>query len=118
MSSLPSASNATSRHQYYVRFNITEHYRAYRKVLNLLLPGKKQVPQTTPEELSQLLSVIHGILQGILLPLDEARIIDSCVGAFIRGHLTKLHMQLPARLRIVGWDGLIRRSPSELHSSH
>ncbi|KAK0205693.1 hypothetical protein IW262DRAFT_1303023, partial [Armillaria fumosa] len=103
MSSLPSASNATSRYQYYARFNIAEHYRAYCKVLNLLLPGKKQVPQTTPEELSQLLSVIHGILQGILLPLDEARIIDS---------------HLPARLCIVGWDGLIRRSLSELRSSH
>ncbi|KAK0214199.1 hypothetical protein IW262DRAFT_1300953 [Armillaria fumosa] len=103
MSSLPSASNVMSRYQYYVRFNIAEHYHAYHKVLNMLLPGKKQVSQTTPEELSQLLSVIHGILQGILLPLDEACIIDS---------------HLPARLCIVGWDGLIRRSPSELCSSH
>ncbi|KAK0227841.1 hypothetical protein IW262DRAFT_1292772 [Armillaria fumosa] len=103
MSSLPSASNVTSRYQYYVRFNIAEHYHAYRKVLNLLLPRKKQVSQMTPEELSQLLSVIHGILQGILLLLNKARIIDSC---------------LPARLHIVGWDGLIHHSSSELHSSH
>ncbi|KAK0486529.1 hypothetical protein IW261DRAFT_1559948 [Armillaria novae-zelandiae] len=40
------------------------------------------------------------------------------VGAFIQGHLTRLHLELPTNLRVVGWDRLIRLTSDEMRPPH
>ncbi|KAK0225731.1 hypothetical protein IW262DRAFT_1294099 [Armillaria fumosa] len=118
MSAPPSPSKDMTRFQYYAKFDLAGHYRAYRRILNMLLPGWHQAPQETMEEVAQFLRRVYDILREILTPFEESGLIDSHVGAFIRGYLTRMHMQLPARLRILGWDGLIRCTAGELRPSH
>ncbi|KAK0221655.1 hypothetical protein IW262DRAFT_1296329 [Armillaria fumosa] len=110
MSAPPSPSKDMTCFQYYAKFNLVGHYHAYHCILNMLLPGQHQAPQETMEEVMQFLHRVYDILQEILTPFEESGLIDSCVGAFIRGYLTQMHMQLPARLHILGWDGLIRHT--------
>ncbi|KAK0482511.1 hypothetical protein IW261DRAFT_1562203 [Armillaria novae-zelandiae] len=110
MSSLFSPPESHTQYQYFAKFDPIAHYNAYHKVFNILMPGKHQMPQGTKEELAAMLRTAFQFL--------GQHLIDSRVGAFIRGHLTRLHLELPANLWVMGWDRLIRQTSDEMHPSH
>ncbi|KAK0473308.1 hypothetical protein IW261DRAFT_1423814 [Armillaria novae-zelandiae] len=118
MSSPFSLRESYTQYQYFAKFNPVAHYNAYHRVFNILMPGKHQMPQGTKEELAAMLRTAFQFLRPTLIALEGQHLIDSQVGAFIRGHLTRLHLELPANLRVVGWDGLICRTSDEMHPSH
>ncbi|KAK0479713.1 hypothetical protein IW261DRAFT_1564374 [Armillaria novae-zelandiae] len=118
MSSPFSLPESHTQYQYFANFDPVTHYNAYCRVFNILMPGKHQMPQGTKEELAAMLRTAFQFLRPTLIALEGQHLIDSCVGAFIRGHLTRLHLELPANLRVVGWDGLIRWTSDEMRPSH
>ncbi|KAK0474286.1 hypothetical protein IW261DRAFT_1569002 [Armillaria novae-zelandiae] len=118
MSSPFSPPESHTQYQYFAKFDPVAHYNAYRKVFNILMPGKHQMPQGTKEELAAMLRTAFQFLRLTLIALEGQHLIDSRVGAFIRGHLTRLHLELPANLRVIGWDGLIHRTSDEMRPSH
>ncbi|KAK0458380.1 hypothetical protein IW261DRAFT_1430482, partial [Armillaria novae-zelandiae] len=118
MSSPFSLPESHTQYQYFAKFDPVTHYNAYRRVFNILMPGKHQMPQGTKEELAAMLRTAFQFLRPTLIALEGQRLIDSRVGAFIRGHLTRLHLELPANLWVVGWDGLIHRTSDEMRPSH
>ncbi|KAK0463324.1 hypothetical protein IW261DRAFT_1575929 [Armillaria novae-zelandiae] len=63
-------------------------------------------------------SIFGTSVRPTLIALKGQHLIDSRVEAFIRGHLTRLHLGLPANLQVVGWDGLICRTSDEMCPSH
>ncbi|KAK0468710.1 hypothetical protein IW261DRAFT_1573567 [Armillaria novae-zelandiae] len=118
MSSLFSLPESHTQYQYFTKFSPIAHYNAYHKVFNILMLGKHQMPQGTKDKLAAMLRTTFQFLRPTLIALKGQHLINSRVGAFIRGHLTRLHLELPANLRVVGWDGLICQTSDEMHPSH
>ncbi|KAK0488826.1 hypothetical protein IW261DRAFT_1557322 [Armillaria novae-zelandiae] len=103
MSSLFSLPELHTQYQYFAKFDPVAHYNAYRKVFNILMLGKHQMPQGTKEELAAMLRTTFQFLRLTLIALKGQHLIDS---------------RLPANLRVMGWDRLIRQTSDEMRPSH
>ncbi|KAK0449653.1 uncharacterized protein EV420DRAFT_1646981 [Desarmillaria tabescens] len=89
-------------YRYFVRFNPHEYYYV----------------EHTPETLSEMFHKIFNLLFPNMRRLRDQRLIDSRIGAYIHGFLTRWHDTLPPRLRVLGWNQLIARVPTETWPSH
>ncbi|KAK0435598.1 uncharacterized protein EV420DRAFT_1653075 [Desarmillaria tabescens] len=106
------------RYRYFVRFNPREYYYVYRRVTALFVPVYHHRRAHTPETLSEMFHKIFNLLFPNMRRLRDQRLIDSRIGAYIRGFLTRWHDTLPPRLRVLGWNQLIARVPAETRPSH
>ncbi|KAK0443710.1 uncharacterized protein EV420DRAFT_1649174 [Desarmillaria tabescens] len=106
------------RYQYFARFNPREYYYAYCRVAALFVPVYNHREEHTPEIISDMFHKVYTLLLPNMRLLCHQGLINSCIGACIRGFLTCWHHTLPPRLRVRYWNQVLARVPTEMRSSH